>query len=70
MERELKTVAEFQDVMSAEIAAGNLRANGIDAEIFGENYAYPSISFASGIKLKVKAEDFEAACGLLGKAGE
>ena len=41
MADELKTVGRFPDQMSAEIAAGMLRANGIPAEIFGQDSTYP-----------------------------
>jgi hypothetical protein len=66
MEEEFKTVAEFSDPMSAEITAGMLRANGIEAQVFGKESSYPSINVAfNTVKVKVNAEDYESAKSLL-----
>ena len=62
-----KTVATFQDEMSARISAMMLNANGIPAEIFGAESTYPSLSYMgpTEIKLKVNEEDYETALNLL-----
>jgi hypothetical protein len=66
MAEEFKTVARFSDPMSAEIAAGMLRSNGIPAEVFGQTSSYPSINAAfQNVELKVNAEDYESARNLL-----
>ncbi|MGP1393250.1 MAG: putative signal transducing protein [Candidatus Cryptobacteroides sp.] len=66
MEQEFKTVAQFSDAMSAEITVGMLRANGIEAHIFGQASSYPSINVAiNGIEVKVNAEDYDAAMNLI-----
>lgn len=66
MADELKTVARFPDQMSAEIAAGMLRANGIQAEIFGQDSTYPCLNAGYvGIELKVNPEDYDSARNLL-----
>lgn len=66
MKEEFKTVAEFADSLSAEIAAGMLRANGIPAEIFGQASSYPSINAViDSIEVKVNACDYESALKLL-----
>lgn len=69
MNEELKTVARFQDAMSAEIAAGMLCANGIQAEVFGQTSSYPSINAAiNSVEVKVNPEDYESAKNLLAAA--
>lgn len=66
MKEEFKTVACFNDLMSAEITAGMLRENGIPAQAFGAVSAYPSINDnINGIEVKVNAEDYDAAIQLL-----
>lgn len=66
MKEEFKTVACFNDIISAEITAGMLRENGIPAQAFGAVSAYPSINDnINGIEVKVNAEDYEAAMKLL-----
>lgn len=66
MTEEFKTVARFSDPMSAEIAAGMLRSNGIPAEVFGQTSSYPSINAAlQNVELKVNASDYESAMNLL-----
>lgn len=66
MKEEFKTVACFNDIMSAEITAGMLRENGIPAQAFGAVSAYPSINDnINGIEVKVNAEDYEAALKLI-----
>lgn len=65
-EEDFKTVAEFSDQMSAEITAGMLRANGIEARVFGQASSYPSINYAfDPVAVKVNAQDFEAAKAIL-----
>ena len=66
MADELKTVGRFPDQMSAEIAAGMLRANGIPAEIFGQDSTYPCLNAGYvSVELKVNPEDYEPASILL-----
>lgn len=66
MKEELKTVAKYSDPMSAEIAAGMLRANGIDALVFGTTSSYPSLNATiNSVELKVNAEDYGDAMNLL-----
>lgn len=66
MKEEFKTVAKYSDPMSAEIAAGMLRSNGINAQVFGTTSSYPSINAAiNSVELKVNAEDYEDAMKLL-----
>ena len=66
MTEEFKTVARFSDPMSAEIAAGMLRSNGIPAAVFGQTSSYPSINAAlQNVELKVNASDYESAMNLL-----
>lgn len=66
MEQEFKTVARFNNQESAEITAGMLRANGIQAQVFGQASSYPSINVAiDSIEVKVNAEDYEQAIALV-----
>ena len=66
MTDELKTVARFSDIMGAEIAAGMLRSNGIEAGIFGQGSSYPCRNAVNdSVELKVKPEDYESARNLL-----
>lgn len=66
MEQEFKTVAFFNDAMSAEITAGMLRSNGIQAQVFGQTSSYPSINAnINSVEVKVNAEDYDAAVALL-----
>ena len=63
---ELKTVATFADPMLASRAEGLLKANGIEAGVFGEVSSYPSFNVAEqNIELKVNAEDYESALSIL-----
>lgn len=68
---EFKTVAVVSTEVEAEIIAGMLRANGIPAEVFGVASSYPSINATferNGIQVKVNAEDYDLALGLIRKA--
>lgn len=68
MEKELKTAAQFNDPLSAEITAGMLRANGIPALVFGQASSYPSINAVlNSVEVKVNPEDYEAALELINK---
>ena len=52
--------------MGAEIAAGMLRSNGIEAGIFGQDSSYPCLNAVyDRVELKVKPEDYESARNLL-----
>lgn len=48
MAEELKTVAKFDNAMSAHITAGMLNENGIPAAVFGENSSYVSLNYEIG----------------------
>ncbi len=66
MEEEFKTVAQYADSVSAEIAAGMLRANGIPAGVFGGTSPYPSLNATINyVQVKVNAADYDAALSLL-----
>lgn len=65
MEEEFKTVARFNDAMSAHITAGMLNDNGIPAEVFGENSSYISLNYINPLEVKVNAADYDAAMSLL-----
>lgn len=65
MEQEFKTVAKFNDPVSAHITAGMLRENGIPAGVFGDNSSYVSLNYVNPIEVKVNACDFDAATALL-----
>ena len=66
---DFKTVAKYMDPMSAHIAEGMLRENGIPAMVFGEVSSYPCINFnANPVELKVNAEDYDDAMALLAAA--
>lgn len=63
---EFKTVAKYNDPISAHIAEGMLRENGIPAMVFGEVSAYPVFNTnINPVELKVNAEDYEDAMTLL-----
>lgn len=62
---ELKTVATFTEKVLADLTVAMLRDNGIPADVFGYNSAYPSLSYARSIEVKVNADDYEAALKLL-----
>lgn len=66
MDNELKVVFESWDVMNAEITAGMLRANGIEAQVFGQTSSYPSLNATiNNVQVKVNADDYDAAIKLL-----
>ncbi len=65
MEEQFKIVARFNDLMSAEILASQLRANGIAAAVFNESSSFPSISEISGVYVKVNTNDYDEAIKLL-----
>jgi len=62
---EFKTVATFNEKVLADLTVAMLRENGIPADVFGYNSAYPSLSYARPIEVKVNAADYEAAMKLL-----
>ncbi len=71
MKEEFKTVARFPDPMAGEIAAGMLRANGIQAEVFGQTSSYPSINATiDSIEVKVNADDYDEAIRLLSEKND
>lgn len=66
MKEEFKTVARFSDSVSAEITAGMLRANGINAQVFGQTSSYPSINATiDSVEVKVNEADYDAALELI-----
>ena len=65
MAEDFKTVAKFNDAMSAHITAGMLNENGIPAAVFGENSSYVSLNYVDPIEVKVNAADYDAAKALL-----
>lgn len=67
---EFKTVAEFNDALSAQITAGMLRENGIPAAVFGADSTYLSLNFTNPVQVKVNASDYEAALKLLEETEE
>lgn len=70
MAEEFKTVAKFNDAMSAHITAGMLNENGIPAAVFGENSSYVSLNYVDPIEVKVNASDYDAALALLAQTNE
>lgn len=68
MEQEFKTVASYNDAMSAEITASMLRANGIPAEVFNETSSFAGFVDRHGITVKVNAGDYDEALSLIAAA--
>ena len=56
-----KTVATFQDVMSAQITAGMLIENGIPAGVFGADSSFSALSYMKPVEVKVNEDDYDAA---------
>lgn len=69
-EEDFKTVAEFNDALSAQITAGMLRENGIPAAVFGADSTYLSLNFTNPVQVKVNASDYEAALKLIEETEE
>ncbi len=70
-QKPLKTVAKFNNTVSAEITAGMLRENGIPAQVFGQTSSYPCINEAmSNVEVKVHAEDYDLALKLVSESSE
>ena len=65
MKEEFKTVAEFNNVIQAQIVAGMLNENGIPAQVFGDSSAYPSVPYVLPVQVKVNVSDYEAAVKLI-----
>lgn len=66
MDDSLMTVAKFDDPMRADIVKGMLENCGIEAAVFGEFSAYPSINAVEGnIELKVNAKDYDKALSII-----
>ena len=66
MKEEFKVVATFSAPAIAEITAGLLRENGIQAQVFGQASSYPCINMnINAVEVKVNAEDYDAAMKLL-----
>ena len=66
--QQFKTVATFQDVMSARITAGMLNENGIPAGVFGADSSYSALSYMKPVEVKVNEEDYDAAMSILAAA--
>ena len=69
-EEEFKTVAEFNDPMSAQITVGMLRDNGIPAAVFGADSTYPFLNYTYSVQVKVNASDYETALKLIEETEE
>ena len=65
MKKEFKVVAEFNNVIQAQITAGMLNENGVPAQVFGDSSAYPSVPYVLPVQVKVNASDYEAAMELI-----
>ncbi len=64
-EEDFKTVAEFNDAVSAQITAGMLIENGIPAAVFGADSTYLMNNYSNPVMVKVNAADYDAAMKLL-----
>jgi len=66
-EEKTVTVRIFSSHESAELAAANLRARGIECWVKADDCGgmYPNLSAASGVRLQVRASDADAATALL-----
>jgi hypothetical protein len=69
-EEEFKTVAEFNDALSAQITVGMLRENGIPAAVFGADSTYLSLHYVNPVQVKVNASDYETALKLIEQTEE
>lgn len=69
-EEEFKTVAEFNDALSAQITVGMLRENGIPAAVFGADSTYLSLNYVNPVQVKVNASDYETALKLIKQTEE
>lgn len=69
-EEEFKTVAEFNDVLSAQITVGMLRENGIPAAVFGADSTYVFLNYTYPVQVKVNASDYETALKLIEQTEE
>ncbi len=69
-EEEFKTVAEFNDALSAQITVGMLRENGIPAAVFGADSTYLSLNYVNPVQVKVNASDYETALKLIEQTKE
>lgn len=66
MDENLKTVAKFDNPMSASIAQAKLKDNGIESAVFGESSSYPALNAVEdNIELKVNAADYSLASKIL-----
>ncbi|MBQ2531375.1 MAG: DUF2007 domain-containing protein [Bacteroidales bacterium] len=69
-EEEFKTVAEFNDALSAQITVGMLRENGIPAAVFGADSTYLCLNYVYPVQVKVNASDYETALKLIEQTEE
>lgn len=60
----MKEVAQYEDVMVAEVAKGALANEGIDAAVMNYSSAYPGIF---RVKLMVNDEDYDRAKEVLNR---
>lgn len=66
MDENLKTVAKFDNPMSASIAQAKLKDSGIESAVFGESSSYPALNAVEdNIELKVNASDYPLASKIL-----
>lgn len=68
MTEEFKTVATFNNVVSARIVSEMLIANGIPAAVLGESSPYPSLGYSDPIEVKVDAKYYDEAMSLIAAA--
>lgn len=66
MDENLKTVAKFDNPVSASIAQAKLKDSGIESAVFGESSSYPALNAVEdNIELKVNASDYPLASKIL-----
>ena len=66
--QQFKTVATFQDVMSAQITAGMFNENAIPAGVFGADSSFSALSYMKPVEVKVNEEDYDEAMSILAAA--
>ena len=62
---QFKTVAEFSDLVSAQMTVAKLGDAGIPAAVFGADSSYPCLALSRPIEVKVNASDYEEAMSIL-----
>ena len=69
---EIICVKTFNSRLEAEIARGNLEANGIDSMVSADDFGgiRPELAFVQGVRLLIKKENEERALEILDGSGE